>query len=91
MMRSTATVQPSALHPPVPQSSPHLHRTAPGSSAGVLDTCVFLVAKKEKKGRHMGNDRFFFNSRRSRVVYVTSILYLFLERHQQIGYKFIRF
>ncbi|KAI9558321.1 hypothetical protein GHT06_015074 [Daphnia sinensis] len=31
MMRSTATVQPSALHPPVPQSSPHLHRVPPGS------------------------------------------------------------
>ena len=32
MLRSTATVQPSALHPPLPQSSPHHHRNAPGTS-----------------------------------------------------------
>ncbi|EFX75036.1 hypothetical protein DAPPUDRAFT_306904 [Daphnia pulex] len=55
MMRSTATVQPSALHPPVPQSSPHHHRTAPGSSAGALDTCVFsVVQRKRKRETHGG-------------------------------------
>ncbi len=75
MMRSTATVQPSALHPPVPQSSPHHHRTAPGSSAGALDTCVFSVVQRKRKRETHGGMIVF-------SCFVGLNPWEFLERHQ---------
>ncbi|XP_057379989.1 uncharacterized protein LOC130702329 [Daphnia carinata] len=55
MMRSTAAVQPSALHPPVPQSSPHLHRAAPGSSAVVSPPSSGTSARHQHNGGSSNN------------------------------------